>query len=74
MAIHEGVAITVVPCAVSFTRECVDGLGVGGVLPDVVPVELAEEVAAVPLGLVLRVLQHRRRHHGHRGGRSDICT
>ena len=50
------------------TRESVDGLGVGGVLADVVPVELAEEVAAVPLCLVLRVLQHRRRHHGGHGG------
>ena len=52
----------------SLTREGVDGLGVGGVLADVVPVELAEEVAAVPLGLVLGVLQHRRRHHAHGGG------
>lgn len=55
------------------TRESVDGLGVGGVLSDVVPVELAEEVAAVPLGLVLGVLQHRRRHHAHGGGRGALC-
>ena len=49
------------------TREGVDGLCVGGVLADVVSVELAEEVAAVPLGLVLRVLQHRRRRRHRRG-------